>query len=128
MGKLMGRHVLIVDDELDFLEAVKLILGGQQVEVTAVDNGRAAIEAIRQHHFDLVITDLRMPGLNGADIITALRAIDAGVPVVISTGCSREEATSSVREQGARALLHKPFEVSELLGVVNRAFDEVRAS
>lgn len=119
-----GRHVLLIDDEQDFLEAVAMILSALSLEVTAVPNGRAALAALRARHFDLVITDLRMPGLSGDDTITALRSIDAQVPVVVVTGGSLDDA-ALCRTLGVRELLRKPFNLAQLVGVVTRALDEV---
>jgi CheY-like chemotaxis protein len=120
-----GRHVLVIDDEEDFLEAIALVLSGLSLEVTGVPNGGAALAALRAQHFDLVITDLRMPGMSGDDTITALRTIDAKVPIVLTTGSSLDEATRC-QARGARELLRKPFNMAELIGVVTRALDETR--
>jgi two-component system OmpR family response regulator len=116
-----GRHVLLVDDEEDFREVVELVLSGLDLNVTSVGSGRAALSALAAHHYDLVITDLRMPGMSGDDTIIAMRSIDATVPVVITTGSSVDEATACCRARGARAFLRKPFNLNDLVAVVTRA-------
>jgi CheY-like chemotaxis protein len=120
---LSGRHVLLIDDEPDFLDIVSVVLGGLRLQVTAVSSGKAALAAMRTRHYDLVIADLRMPGLSGDDTLAAIRALDAAVPILITTGCSLTEAKASCQARGARGLLRKPFNVAELLGEVTRALD-----
>jgi CheY-like chemotaxis protein len=122
------RHVLLVDDEPDFCDVVELVLSGLDLEVTAVASGRAALAALRSRHYDLVITDLRMPGMSGSETITALRAVDASVPVVIASGCSVDEARATCASPGAHGFLRKPFNMNELVSVVTHVLDGTQSA
>jgi CheY-like chemotaxis protein len=102
---------------------VELVLSALDLEVTAVASGRAALAALRSRHYDLVITDLRMPGMSGSETIAALRAVDARVPVVIASGCSVDEARATGATPSAQGFLRKPFNLTELVSVVKRALD-----
>jgi CheY-like chemotaxis protein len=122
------RHVLLIDDEPDFCDVVELVLSGLDLEVTAVASGRAALVALGRRRYDLVITDLRMPGMSGSETITALHEVDADVPVVIASGCSVEEARATCALSGARGFLRKPFNLTDLVSVVTLALDAHRCA
>jgi CheY-like chemotaxis protein len=115
-----ARRVLVIEDEEDFRETLALVLEREGLDVTAVANGAAAIQAAGQRRFDLVITDLGMPGLSGADTIAALRVIDAELPVIVSTGYVSDELSDECRSRGAGNFLRKPFDLDELIGMVQR--------
>jgi DNA-binding response OmpR family regulator len=111
-------RILLVDDEADLRETLGLLLEREQLEVTTVSSGAAAVAALRERHFDLVVTDLRMPGMDGAETITALRAIDPTVRVIVATACG-PEALAERRLQDA-AIITKPFQFQELVALVRQ--------
>lgn len=114
------RRVLVIEDEIDFRETLELVLAQAGLEVVAVGSGAAAVEAVRGDRFHLVITDLRMPGLSGADTISAIRELDAVVPVIVATGYATEEISAECIARGAAHFLKKPFDVSQFVGLVFR--------
>ena len=115
---MIASRILIVDDEDDLLETLHLLLTRAELDVTTAASGQAAVAALRRQRFDLVVTDLRMPGMDGAATITALRAIDPTLPVIVATGCGTDEALAECRDRGARAFIKKPFHLDDFVALV----------
>jgi DNA-binding NtrC family response regulator len=116
----LNARLLLIDDEPDLLETLQIMLEGERLDVTTAANGQAGVEALRSRRFDLVVTDLRMPGLSGVDTIAALRAIDPDVPVIVATGCGHEEAVSECRKSGVCGFICKPFDFTDFVALVRR--------
>ena len=70
----MKKSILVVDDELDILESVKMLLETMEYKITAVDNGRDAIKKLKKNKFDLMLLDILMPKLSGIDTLKKIRA------------------------------------------------------
>ncbi|GGR71017.1 hypothetical protein GCM10010269_07220 [Streptomyces humidus] len=109
-------RVLIADDDADIrdLVAFKLNQGGHQV--TAVEDGVAALRAVREQPLDLVLLDIRMPGLSGLDVCRRLRSCDetASLPVILITARSQEGDVELGFAAGADDYIVKPFSPREL--------------
>jgi DNA-binding NtrC family response regulator len=116
----MEARILVVDDEGDLLETLEILLARERLAVTTAASGAAAVDAIRRHRFDAVVTDLRMPGMSGAETISALRAIDPDVPIIVASGCGLDEATADCRGRGACAFIRKPFELEQFLALLRQ--------
>jgi len=112
-------RVLVADDNADMRSYVCRVLGSE-FEVTAVADGQAALEAARQNGFDLVLTDVMMPGLDGFRLLEALRDDEhtARIPVILLSARAGEEASSEGLEAGADDYIVKPFSARELLARV----------
>jgi DNA-binding NtrC family response regulator len=117
-----GR-VLVVDDEEDLREMLAFVLSGAGFEVLTADSGLSAVELAKEHRFDLAISDLKMPGMNGVETLTALKQIDASMEVIIVTGYASEETAVECLKRGAYGYLRKPFELDELHALVDRAVE-----
>lgn len=121
----MGKKILIVDDNKLVLTTLKRLLQGAGYETTAANDGLEAVEKIKKAEFDLVITDIRMPGLNGIETIEKIRAFlkdgkrDA-VPELVITAYDNEENLKKVEELHVAGFLNKPFDMQELLIAVNK--------
>ncbi len=118
----MGRTLLVIDDDLDLLEVVTMILEGARYEVTAVSNGREALDAVASHMPDLILLDMKMPVMNGWEFAKELRGAFAHpAPIIVFTAA--EDARKRAEEIGAEGWVSKPFEVDQLLAVVQRHLD-----
>jgi signal transduction histidine kinase len=115
---LDGR-ILVADDNADMRRYVCRVLGSQ-FDVTAVADGQAALEAAQHNEFDLVLTDVMMPGLDGFRLLQALRDNEATArtPVILLSARAGEEASSEGLEAGADDYIVKPFSARELLARV----------
>lgn len=115
-----GGRILVVDDELDLLETMDLLLSQEGYQVTTAESGAAAVTAAGTHRFDLMITDLRMPGMSGAQTITQVKALQPTLRVIVATGFPSEETMVDCRRRGADEYLPKPFEFEQLLQLIHR--------
>jgi two-component system chemotaxis response regulator CheY len=113
-------NVLTVDDSPSICPMVKLVLGPAGHNVVAASDGAAGLAKAKAQAFDLVITDLNMPVMNGMQMIRALRALPAfnGVPIVFLTTESDDSLKSEAKSAGATGWLTKPFKPEQLLAVV----------
>jgi DNA-binding NtrC family response regulator len=111
----------VIDDEDDVREMLELVLTGDGFDVVTADGGLAAVELAKRRRFDLTISDLKMPGMDGIETLTALKHIDASMEVIIVTGYASEETAVECLERGAYGYLRKPFELDELRALVDRA-------
>lgn len=111
-------HILAVDDDRTILELIQEVLEGPDCVVVLVSNPKEAAARFSQGHFDLVLTDLQMPGRNGLAVASDIRALDPDVPIILLTGSTSGELPSeSVFAAGVTDLLQKPLRLSELRGV-----------
>ena len=109
-----GR-LLLVDDERALLEVWSEILGDAGWTVETAGDGAAALEILTRSSFDAILTDIDMPGLNGLQLLRAIRARDLDVPVVLMTGNPRTETAIQAVEQGALRYLVKPVAATTLM-------------
>jgi DNA-binding NtrC family response regulator len=116
-----GERLLVIDDEADLREMLEFILSAEGYDVVTVDGGLAAIDAARERPFDLAITDMRMPDMNGIETLTALKELDPTIEVVVVTGYASEQTAAECIRRGAYGYLRKPFELGELRPLIEGA-------
>ena len=121
-----GLRLLLADDDASFRRVQEYQLSQAGYEVDAVADGIAALDAFRERPHDLVVTDVRMPGLDGLQFLGRLRAIDADVPVVVVTAHGTIETAVEAMRQGAFDFLTKPFPGDQLRLTLERAHEMSR--
>jgi excisionase family DNA binding protein len=114
-----GR-VLVVDDESSVRDLIGKALSLEQYDVDVVDDGVTAIERLRSSPYSLLITDLKMPGMDGLEVIRAARELRPGMPVIIVTGHSSEESAIEAINLGVTGYLIKPFSMERVIAVAER--------
>jgi CheY-like chemotaxis protein len=114
------RHALVVDDVADVTDMLSVLLTYEGYEVVTADSGFAAIDAARQQKFDVIISDIGMPGMNGYDLARTLRALPGydKVPMVAVTGFSMFDDRRRSLDAGFNAHLTKPIEPRALLDLI----------
>jgi DNA-binding NtrC family response regulator len=112
--------ILVVDDEPEFLRSVEKILRKEGFFVVTAEGGGAAIQELARRPFDLVLTDLRMPGLSGQELLEAIHDASGGTAVVIVTAYGDVDSYLELMTRGAYDYLLKPIRKEELLRVVGR--------
>ena len=118
----MAGKILIVDDELDMLELLRMIIKEKTpYEVTTTNNPLEAIELAKQGGFDLVITDLKMPVLDGLEVLDAIKKEDPDRPVIFITAYATVEAASEAIQKGGFDFITKPFRKEQILFTIDRA-------
>lgn len=118
------KKLLVIDDEPAIREGVRRILESNAYTVETFASGHAALERIREEAFDLVITDLKMPGLSGTDVLKAIKEIHPDLPVIFITGYSSVDNAVEVMKLGAVDYIAKPFTPEEMLKVIKTALEQ----
>jgi CheY-like chemotaxis protein len=121
-------RLLLADDEKDIRDVLVFEFSDAGFEVTAVDSGLAALEALKKSKFDLVITDYKMPGMDGLETARRLRALDPKVPIIVATGYAGESTQTEFEKSGVHDFLLKPFALDDVIALAQRALAAVRAS
>jgi excisionase family DNA binding protein len=120
-----GRsRVLVVDDESSIRELLQKTLALAEYDVDTAPDGRAALERLRLGHYDLLIADLKMPGMDGLTLIREAKRLKADLPVIIITGFSTESSAIEAVNLGVAGYLTKPFRVPQVLAAAARALGE----
>jgi len=120
-----GRpRVLVVDDEATIRDLLSKTLALAEYDVDLAPDGRTALERLRIIPYDLLITDLKMPGVDGLAVIREARRLKADIPVIIITGFSTEASAIEAVNLGVSGYLTKPFRVPRVLAVAAKALGE----
>lgn len=107
--------MLLVDDEQGFLDVMTRRLRRRGIRVRVAESGAQALIAVSEESFDVVVTDLKMPGMDGLTLLEHLHASFPGLPVILLTGHAGEDEAAEALRRGAVAYLHKPCELESLL-------------
>ena len=120
-----GRpRVLVVDDEASIRDLLSKTLALAEYDVDLAPDGRTALDRLRIMPYDLLITDLKMPGVDGLSVIREARRLKTDLPVVIITGYSAEASAIEAVNLGVSGYLTKPFRVPRVLAVAAKALGE----
>lgn len=114
---LEGIKVLVVDDEEVICNLLTDVLGDEGCEVTAVARGAEAVVKVREETFDIVFSDVHMPGMNGAETVKAIKEIRPQT-VVVMTDSYPNHLLAQAREAGAIICIHKPFNIKDVVNIV----------
>jgi two-component system response regulator HydG len=115
--------LLLVDDESGILEALQVLFRGEGYDVVMGRSGREALEALAAERPDVVVTDIRMPGVTGLEVLAKVRELDPEIPVILMTAqASLQSAVRAVNE-GAYYYLQKPFANDDLVAICKRALE-----
>jgi CheY-like chemotaxis protein len=116
-----NSRILVVDDEEDIRDVARLLLESEGYSVVCVEDGRSAIREVDKQNFDLVITDMLMPEMDGVELINELRRRDPGQPIMAISGgghAPKESYLQIAHLCGAQVLLAKPFNRDQLVRAV----------
>lgn len=113
--------ILLVDDDKNLLRVVSYHIEELGFEVTPVDSAELALEAMSEESFDLVITDLRMPGIGGLELLERVRSFDSEIPVIVLTAYGTIDRAVEAVKAGAFDFLSKPFEKAEVEHAIGKA-------
>lgn len=114
-------RILIVDDEDSLLLTLVANLELEGFEVIGAENAARALELLHREAFDLVLTDIRMPGMNGVELFRTIRSVSPHMPVILMTGFAIEGMVDEAILEGAFAVLPKPFDIEHVIAVLSRA-------
>lgn len=118
----MSKKILIVDDSESIREVVSFTLENAGHQVLAAKDGQEALDFLDGRGFDLIITDLHMPNINGIELIKKVRELDAykGIPILFLTTESQAQKKLEAKEAGATGWIIKPFVPAKLLAAIGK--------
>jgi DNA-binding NtrC family response regulator len=116
--------ILVIDDEAVVREGVRRILEGDRYSVECCASGHAALDLMQEKHFNMVITDLKMPGMSGLEVLKAIKILQPEIPVIIITGFSTVDTAVDAMKNGAIDYIAKPFSPDQLREKVAAAFEQ----
>ena len=120
-----GRpRILVVDDEASIRDLLSKTLALAEYDVDVAPDGRSALERMRLYPYDLLIADLKMPGMDGLTVIREAKRYKADLPVIIITGFSTESSAIEAVNIGVAGYLTKPFRVPQVLAAAAKALGE----
>ena len=122
------RSILVVDDEAVIREGMRRILEDEGYRVETSAGGRAAIEKIQDQDFDVVITDLKMPGMDGIEVLKTIKILQPDVPVIIITGYSTVDTAVEAMKNGAFDYIAKPFTPEQISDKAQKAISQKAVS
>ncbi len=116
-------HIVVVDDEQDMRTFLEILLRRSGYSVVSFPTAEGALSYCRSNRFDLVITDMRMPGMDGLELLREIKAIEKEVPVIMITAYASVETAIETMKYGAYDYLTKPFNIDEIKINIKKALD-----
>ncbi len=123
-ARVARKRVLVVDDEASIRDLLSKTLALAEYDVDTAGDGAAALDRIRAFSYDLLIADLKMPGMDGLTLIRQAKRVKADLPVIIITGFSTESSAIEAVNLGVDGYLTKPFRVPQVLAAAAKALGQ----
>jgi DNA-binding NtrC family response regulator len=123
----MSIRVLVVDDNEVFRRPLQRALEAAGFEVVAVPSAEDALEVLAASPVDVLLTDHRLPGMDGVQLITRIKATHPALAIIVMTAYGTSESAVEAKRRGADDYLVKPFEVPDLLRALHRALDQQKS-
>lgn len=117
-------NILVVDDEENARKGLSMILAKEGYAVEMAANGKEAIDALKRLSFDLVITDMRMPLMDGFEVLREIKKMDEDIGVIMITAYGEVESYLEAMNLGAFEYINKPVRVNELKRVITKVLEE----
>jgi DNA-binding NtrC family response regulator len=123
----MPEKILVVDDELDMLMLLKMMIeDNTDYAVETTNNPSEALKLLTDKEYDLVISDLKMPGMDGMELLDALRGIKPDIPVIIITAYGSLGTADEAMKKGVADFISKPFRKDSILFTIKRVLELAR--
>lgn len=123
MNDMKKQRVLLIEDEKNVLESLREALS-DEYDVLTAENGQEAIDVIKKSDMDVVVLDLRLPGINGLQVLRIIKNIDMTLPVIIISGSNLVHTVVDGFRYGAYDYFDKPFNVFDLKKSIRRAVND----
>ena len=117
--------ILVVDDMKGMRLTLAVTIEEMGYDVTGVEDGYQAIDAVKKAHFDLIFMDIKMPGINGVQTFREVKKISPGTVVVMMTGFAVEDLVKEALEEGASSVIYKPFDLEKVISLVQSVLKTV---
>lgn len=120
-------RILIVDDEERFRLTLAKLLKVRELDVTTLGSGPEALEVLKQEQYDVIVLDVRMPGMDGIETLAEIKKLNPNIEVIILTGHASVDAAVDIMKLGGYDYLLKPSSVEELIEKIEAAFERKQA-
>jgi len=117
-----NKRILIVEDDEEMRALLRDVIEEEGYKTDSVNNGSEAFRKLTKESFDLIITDVRMPGLTGLDILPGIKRLQPEAPIIVITAFGSEEVQRKAFERGANAYLEKPIHFHKLRTLIHDIF------
>lgn len=121
------KKLLIVDDEADIRELLAEQLSVLKVEIVTADDGQDALVKLKEHQFNVILSDLKMTKMSGMQLLKEVRAAKVNIPFIILTGHGDSATAAEALKLGAYDFLQKPWDEYGLMNVIRRALSQTVA-
>jgi DNA-binding NtrC family response regulator len=121
-------RILVADDELITLRALERVLSKEGHEVVTAENGEKALKVLQERYVDILITDIKLPGIDGISLMNWAKRHQPGVKVIMITGYSSIKGAVEAMKRGASDYIAKPFNLEEIKASVNAVLEEEKHS
>jgi len=118
--------ILVIDDEQGILETLRILLKNEGFDITTAQGGKAGLEQLKSSAPDIVLTDLKMPGVTGIEILSAVRGQDPETPVILMTAQASLQTAIQAVNEGAFYYIQKPFSNDDMVAICRRAAEHRR--
>ncbi|HOO47623.1 MAG TPA: response regulator, partial [Deltaproteobacteria bacterium] len=120
----MNKKILVVDDEIGIRESLQKILEKEGYSVVTASNGEEAFKIIRKGDIDILVTDIRMAGMDGVELLKVSKSVSPFTEVIMITGYASVDTAVDSMKQGAYDYITKPFKKADILKAVHRAIEK----
>lgn len=120
------QTVLLIEDDLVLQQVMKAYFDMGNITLIITDNGATGIEIFKENGPDVVITDLRMPGMDGLEVVATINSIDSDTPIIVMSGMGGMDDSIEALRRGAWDYIEKPCKPNELIHVVKKAFEHLK--
>ncbi len=117
----MSEKVLLVDDEIDFLEALGERMDTRGMNVTTASSGEEALDIVNRESFDAIVLDLQMPGMDGLEVLSAVKKMKPEMQIILLTGHATVEKGIEAMKLGAMDLIEKPADLETITEKIKKA-------
>ncbi len=121
-----GLRVLFVDDEDDFRETIVKRLNARKIQATGAESGLKALDIVKDNDFDVIVLDVKMPGMDGIETLRHLKKMKPEIEVIMLTGHASVEFGLKGMQLGAFDYVMKPAPLTELMDTINQAYNKKR--
>ena len=121
---LHAMSILVVDDLRNIRLTLSGILEDEGHQVATVEDGYQAINAVAEAHYDIIFMDIKMPGINGVQAFREIKKISPDTVVIMMTAYSVEDLVKEALEEGAYAVIYKPFEIEKIISIIQDLLKE----
>jgi DNA-binding response OmpR family regulator len=121
VGDKVPRHILVMEDDLSVAKGLEMVLTEEGYDVSLAGTGSLALEAFKQKRYDLLVADLRLPDMNGMEVIKKVKAEKPDTEVVVITGYGTASTAVEAMKLGAHDFLPKPFTEEQIKAAIGEA-------